>query len=96
MYNEVLVCYDISDNKRRQKLVKKLKDLGLMNIQESVFWGRILLAEERALKRIFDEVLSRDEDKIFFLKTDLSRQIRNNSFGYSNFEIFEDRNYVII
>lgn len=96
MYIEVLVCYDIGNDKRRRKFVKELKDIGLQNIQESVFWGRILNAEIKVILRIMDKLLQKDSDKAFLIYTNLSKQIQKNSFGYSNFEMFEERNYEII
>ena len=37
IFYEVLVTYDIEDNKNRKKLFDKLKDMGLNSIQKSVF-----------------------------------------------------------
>lgn len=96
MYFEILVCYDIGDNKRRRKLVKELKDIGLINIQESVFWGRVLNAELQTLRRILETLLKKPEDKAFILRASLSEQIERNSFGYSDFSIFEERDYEIL
>ncbi|MCX8000232.1 MAG: CRISPR-associated endonuclease Cas2 [Leptospiraceae bacterium] len=96
MYIEILVCYDIGDDKRRRKFVKELKDVGLQNIQESVFWGRVLNAEIKAILRIMESLLKKEEDKAFLLYTNLSKQIEKNSFGYSSFEMFEERNYEVI
>jgi CRISPR-associated endonuclease Cas2 len=96
MYVEILICYDIGDNKRRRKFVEELKDAGLQNIQESVFWGRVLNAEVRALLRVMSTLLQKGEDKAFLIYVNLAQQIKNNSFGYLSFEIFEERNYEII
>ncbi|MCT7468282.1 CRISPR-associated endonuclease Cas2 [Aliarcobacter cryaerophilus] len=38
IFYEVLVSYDIEDNKNRKKLFEVLKDMGLNSIQKSVFW----------------------------------------------------------
>ncbi len=37
IFYEVLVSYDIEDNKNRKKLFEELKDMGLNSIQKSVF-----------------------------------------------------------
>jgi len=95
MYLEVLVCYDIANNKRRNKLVKELKDMGLQNIQESVFWGRILNPELKAIKKVFEELLKKDEDKAFILRCELSKQIKYQSFGYPDDGSFEERDYEV-
>lgn len=39
IYVKYLVCYDISDTKIRKKFSDCLKDLGLVSLQESVFYG---------------------------------------------------------
>lgn len=96
MYFEILVCYDIGDNKRRRKLVNELKDIGLIGIQESVFWGRVLNAELQTIKRILETLLKKQEDKAFILRVDLSKQIQNNNFGYTDLSIFEERDYDIL
>lgn len=95
MYIEILVCYDISSNKRRRKLVKELKDMGLQNIQESVFWGRVLPAEFRAIQKIFETILKKGEDKAFTLRSELSKEIKNNSFGYPDVTSFEEKDYEV-
>ena len=38
IYVKYLVCYDISDTKIRKKFSDCLKDLGLVSLQESVFY----------------------------------------------------------
>jgi len=37
----VLVIYDISDDKIRNKIAERLKDYGLHRIQYSAFWGKL-------------------------------------------------------
>lgn len=95
MYIEILVCYDITSNKARRKLVKELKDMGLQNVQESVFWGRVLPAELKSVQRVFDDTLTKGEDKAFILKANFATQIKNLSFGYDNPELYEERDYEI-
>ncbi len=54
----IVVFYDISSDKRRMMVAEKLKSLGLVRIQRSVFMGRggSLKAREvvRAVKRLID------------------------------------------
>lgn len=84
--NEVLVSYDIEDNKQRKKLHNELKDLGLLAIQKSVFWGHLNKAEESAVRRLFKQYC-REGDKAFVARIKLAAQIKLNSFGYSPEEI---------
>ena len=39
MFVQVIVGYDISDTKNRTKMFNDLKDVGLLPIQKSLFWG---------------------------------------------------------
>ena len=96
MYIEILVCYDITSNKARRKLVKELKDIGLHNVQESVFWGRILPSELKSIQRVFEEVLNKSEDKAFVVRTNFSNTVKEFSFGYPNPDIFKERDYEIV
>ncbi|MBE7410990.1 MAG: CRISPR-associated endonuclease Cas2 [Leptospiraceae bacterium] len=96
MYIEIIVCYDISSNKSRRKLVKELKDMGLSNIQESVFWGRVLNAEISSIKRIFTEILDKEFDRAFLVKTNFSKQAIEYSFGYKDVKNFQERDYEIV
>lgn len=49
------VAYDISDNKTRTKVFETLKDFGLKNVQESVFWGLLRVADREAVRRLLLE-----------------------------------------
>lgn len=81
-YNEVLVCYDIQDNRTRQKLFQKLKETGLVPAQKSVFWGYVNRAEEKAVQRLLQEHCARG-DKGFVVRVNLATQIaEHNSAGY--------------
>ncbi len=83
LYNEVLVSYDIEDNRQRTRLFKKLKEISLRPIQKSVFWGYLNLAEERAVRRLIAEHCARG-DKAFIVRARLSSQIADkNSVGYA-------------
>lgn len=62
----ILVCYDISDNRRREDLVRILLDYG-QRVQESVFW---LEAEEELLERMkgrIEKVLEEREDSVWLV-----------------------------
>lgn len=81
IYYEVLVSYDIEENKNRKKLFDALKDMSLVSIQKSVFWGHLKLAEIKMLPHLFEKYCT-DGDKAFFVRANLSKEILKNSFGY--------------
>ena len=85
LYQEVLVSYDIEDNKSRAQLFKQLKALSLVAIQKSVFWGHLKLAEEQAIKRLFKKHCDSD-DKAFIVRVKLSENIKINSVGYQHMD----------
>ena len=45
MYTHFLICYDIPNTPKRTKFAEMLKDLGLVALQKSVFYG-VLKPEE--------------------------------------------------
>lgn len=94
IYYEVLVSYDIEENKNRKKLFDTLKDMSLVSIQKSVFWGHLKLAEIKMLPHLFEKYCS-DNDKAFFVKANLSKEILKNSFGYDK-EDFEEKEFEFI
>lgn len=82
LHNEVLVCYDIENTKNRTKLFKKLKDISLVAIQKSVFWGHLNKAEEATVVRLLEEYCEKT-DKAFITRVKLSDQVsQHNSIGY--------------
>ncbi len=85
LFREVLVCFDVSETKRRNELIKKLKDIGLVRIQESVFWGYANQGEQNFITRYFSEILDKSTgDKAFIIPVDLSIDAKKNTFGYEN------------
>ncbi|MBZ7985244.1 CRISPR-associated endonuclease Cas2 [Campylobacter sp. Cr9] len=61
-----LISYDIEDNKSRTKLFEELKDLGLLNIQKSVFYGELSKSEIKVVKEL-SKKLCDDGDRAFFM-----------------------------
>jgi CRISPR-associated protein Cas2 len=68
---EVLVSYDIEDNKTRTSVCNRLKDAGMISIQKSVMWGKLLPADINLITRILKLELEKT-DKAFLLKCSLS------------------------
>jgi len=83
LHNEVLVSYDIEDNRNRRQLFQKLKELGLVPIQKSVFWGHVNAAEEASVVRMLRDY-SEVGDRAFIVRVKLSAQIaEKNSVGHN-------------
>ena len=94
LYYEVLVSYDIEENKSRKKLFDELKDMSLVSIQKSVFWGHLKGAEIKMLPHLFEKYCTKN-DKAFFVKARLSKEILKNSFGYEKCD-FEEKEFEFI
>lgn len=73
-----LVSYDISDNKRRKRMIDSLFENGFRRIQKSVFLGELKLKEYRFLAENFSKLLDAETDKLFFIS--ISESEYNNSF----------------
>lgn len=85
---EVLIAYDIEDNKTRTRLYNRLCDVGMISVQKSVMWGRLLPADINLAKRILAEDLCKDTDKAFVLVSKMSEKA--NFFGLiPNFEEYD-------
>ncbi len=84
---EYLICYDIEDNKVRKKMYTLLLDLGLNNIQKSVFWGFLTRAECNSIYLDAEENLY-ESDK--FLMMPASLKYRENLFLGHTKDEFDD------
>lgn len=73
-----LVSYDIENTKNRTKLFEELKDLGLLNIQKSVFYGELSKSEIKVVKGLFKKLCG-DEDKAFLCRCKIDL---DNCYGY--------------
>ncbi|PAV27547.1 CRISPR-associated endonuclease Cas2 [Tamilnaduibacter salinus] len=61
---QYLVCYDISDNKKRTRFFEHLKDLGLEPVQKSVMWGFLRPADVKALQVYGRKELEKPDDRL--------------------------------
>jgi len=97
-FREVIVCYDISENKARKKVSDGLKDLGLISIQKSVYWGQLLPAEEKTVLLLLRKWVPKDADnRAFIVPAGLSNRIQHWSVGYKNtLELFNEPAYCVI
>ena len=96
LYKEILVCYDIQDNKKRKKLYEALKDIGLNSIQKSVFWGHANEAEKKAVRREISRYLDHRTDKAFVVDVNLRDKIQTQGFGYGPEDLEPLRRYETI
>ncbi|GEM_PF-3412076 len=93
---EVVIAYDVESSKARNTLIKELKKLGLVRVQKSVFWGRLLPAERRNIGLIFKSLLDKETDQAFIVAGQLSEDIQKDSFGYIDFGVFKDEPYDVV
>jgi len=96
---EILVCYDVEDNKSRKKIFDGLKDYGLYSVQKSVFWGRVLPAEEKAILLLLKKWIDTSRGgKAFIVDAHLSSEVEKKSVGYSDvwLSIFQDTHYHVL
>lgn len=84
-YTRYLVCYDIADNRKRKKYADALKDLGLIPIQKSVFYGDLKPPESRLLSEITWDMSDADEDKCLWFPCHLSPDRIRACLGLSQF-----------
>lgn len=89
-----LVCYDVADNKRRQKLVKLLEQQG-QRVQYSVFECPL---EEKELRQLLEKrwlkVLNLREDNLRIYPLDETAKKRTLVFGGP--PPYEPPDYVIL
>jgi CRISPR-associated protein Cas2 len=95
MYSQVIVSYDISNTKNRNKFFEELKDLGLVSIQKSVFWGYILISEKRVIKNLFEKYCEIETDKAFIANATLDKDL-NDSFGYDEDDFSHPESFEIV
>jgi CRISPR-associated protein Cas2 len=81
VFSEIIVCYDIENDKHRRIFAGKLKNFGLTRIQRSVFWGFVTKAEKASILKLFKSELD-ESDKAFIVDSQLSKTFERNSFNY--------------
>ena len=92
---EYLISYDIEDNKIRMKIFKELQKYGLRNVQKSVFWGYLTMAELKSIEKYFSDNLKRI-DKAFITRANFNGKKQSFFIGHLE-EDFKDwlETYVI-
>lgn len=94
-YTQVLVAYDIANNKKRRKVYEGLKDIGLHPIQKSVFWGNIHLKDKENILDLYSKYCDSECDKVIMLNAPLSDNI-DYCFGYSKEEFAQPRMFEVL
>jgi CRISPR-associated protein Cas2 len=59
-----VICYDIADDKRRERVVKLLEDTGGVRVQYSIFELRLPKAKLRRLLTKLGTIISSREDSL--------------------------------
>lgn len=89
LYVKYLVCYDIPDDKTRKVLSDSLKDMGLIPLQKSVFYGDLKPVEAASLSRFVKEHLDAEIDKCFWFPCHLDVERMRHCVGYEDFSYEE-------
>lgn len=62
-----MVVYDISDDKVRNKIVKKCKEVGLYRIQKSIFLGEVSKEDVFVLEKFIDDKIDKETDSVYLI-----------------------------
>lgn len=91
-----LVIYDISDNKDRNNLIKKLQHYGLHRIQKSAFLGNVSHSKRTELEEKVEENVSGPKDSIYFVPICHKCRGLTTIFSEDSRVLVDERNYRII
>lgn len=94
-YTQILVAYDISNDKKRRKLFEELKDMGLHPIQKSIFWGNIYIKDKENIIKLYNKYCDIKCDKVIMLNAPLYENIEY-CFGYNKKEFDQSRTFEIL
>ena len=89
----ILISYDISDDKKRTRLAKKLKDFG-PRVQYSVFEADVQKEELDKLKKILDQTELENSDSIRLYR--LCLECKKSITIWGEGQITEDKDYYIV
>jgi len=94
MFSQLLVSYDIENDKSRRKVYQELKNIGLFPIQRSVFWGYVLPSEKKSVRDILKKYC-KDADKAFLTNVQLDKD-EDNLIGYEDSEFLHPESFEVI
>ena len=95
-YVKYLVYYDVTDNKSRTKFSNALKDLGLIPIQKSVFYGDLKPPEARSISSLAKKFLNEETDSCFWFPCHLDLQKLRSCFGLKDFQYEEPDGFKVL
>ncbi|OEG00198.1 CRISPR-associated endonuclease Cas2 [Vulcanibacillus modesticaldus] len=81
----VLLIYDITDDKIRNKIAERLKDYGLKRVQYSAFWGKLNQNRREELMFRIQGLLSKTEGSIILIP--VCERDRSQIIKLENFDI---------
>lgn len=85
IFVKYLVCYDISDSRKRRQFFEDLKDLGLIPVQKSVFYGDLKPPEVKMLSQMIKNKLDPEEDSCLWFPCHLTVDRIQSCLGLHNF-----------
>lgn len=68
-----MAAYDVSDNKRRNKIIKKLQKFGIRT-QKSIFEVELITDEAKSLFKIMSEIIDYKTDRLFMFPISIQEQ----------------------
>jgi len=92
----VFAVYDISDNKSRSTLIKRLQHFGLRRIQKSVFSGNLTLKDRFELCDGIELYLSSENDSIIIIPICESCARSIEIFSDKNLFLAQEKEYKIV
>ncbi len=63
--NLVWIIYDISDDRRRNRIARACKNKGLYRVQKSAFLGTLNRTQIEELRVICNDIINPDEDSVY-------------------------------
>lgn len=96
VYTKYLVCYDIENDKTRKKVFTLLKDLGMIPLQFSVFFGELNGGEFSAMKSKLLSLITDPSDKCLWIRCNLDEHDLKKGIGYKNFSYITPDGYETI
>lgn len=96
IFTKYLVCYDIDSDRTRSRFFDALKDLGLVPLQKSVFYGELNPAELRELWKMSRKMLDEDTDKCFWIPCSIKTEAMRQFIGYKNFRYIASDGFLTV
>lgn len=89
----IIVVYDISDNRRRERLRKSLMSFGLA-VQKSVFECDLTKRQLEKMEKVIRGIISKGEDNVRYYQ--MCRQCKDNTEVFGGKPLVETKNAYIV